>query len=307
MCIIRLLPLQSTPKKVSIPWYRKLLAVFEFLPFLPLELILILTLTRKRRKSKKRIETGVSRTALGVSAMRWSLHQFGVLYDPYSGLVLPFSFRVVAHSIYLQLVAFGAPVSYLFRSTIGTLYSRTIFFDSVVENSNLRQFVILGAGFDFRAHRLKLLPNCNIFEVDSEFTQQAKQKALIGITLPRKVTYVSCNFSQENFLEKLKSNGFDPSIPTVFIMEGVLNYLSWEASTDVGGGLSNLVKDIGEPFEFMLNREIDTPISKFLPLGFSSCEIWLKPEDINVTFLKETVPGFSGNGYLFCDLICLKN
>ena len=235
----------------------------------------------------------------------------------------------MAHSIYLQLVAFGAPVSYLFISTFGTLYAITIFlfFD---ENSSLKQFVILGAGFDFRAHRLKLLPNCNIFEVDSEFTQQAKQKALIGINLPRKVTYVSCNFSQENFLEKLKSNGFDPSIPTVFIMEGVLNYLSWEAisdtlrkisscakgsllafdmgaSTDVGGGLSNLVKDIGEPFEFMLNREIDTPISKFLPLGFSSCEIWLKPEDINVTFLKETMPGFSGNGYLFCDLICLKN
>ena len=125
--------LKHTPKKVSIPWYRKLLAVFEFLPFLPLELILILTLTRKRRKSKKRIETGVSRTALGVSAMRWSLHQFGIVNDPYSSLALPFSFRLVAHSIYLQLVAFGAPVSYLFRSTIGTLYSRTIFFDSVVE------------------------------------------------------------------------------------------------------------------------------------------------------------------------------
>ena len=47
-----------------------------------------------------------------------------------------------------------------------------------------------------------------------------------------KITYVSCDFSQDNFLERLQANGFDMNIPTVFTLEGVTRYLTWEQLSD---------------------------------------------------------------------------
>ena len=49
------------------------------------------------------------------------------------------------------------------------LISRTRFIDDLVIQStseDIKQYVILGAGYDVRAHRLNLPPHVKIFEVD---------------------------------------------------------------------------------------------------------------------------------------------
>jgi methyltransferase (TIGR00027 family) len=93
------------------------------------------------------------------------------------------------------------------------------------------QVVILGAGLDSRAYRDDLLQeNVKVFEVDHPATQTFKinrvEKILGG--LPVNVTYVPVDFNTET-LDKLLSSGFDASLKTLFIWEGVTQYLTAEA------------------------------------------------------------------------------
>ena len=51
-----------------------------------------------------------------------------------------------------------------------TLIARTHAFDTFIVQSRSTQIVLLGAGFDARAYRLKELSNAKIFEVDAPAT-----------------------------------------------------------------------------------------------------------------------------------------
>ena len=135
----------------------------------------------------------------------------------------------------------------LFISKIGEtayLQGRTCWLDDVVEtfvrgnqdsktgNANVN-VVILGAGYDTRCYRLKLAERgVSTFEVDTTSTMTAKihtlSKARIDVGQTK---FVSCDFTMEDWLERLKSNGFDVTIPTLFVWEGVTPYLPSEAIT----------------------------------------------------------------------------
>ncbi|MEM7412701.1 MAG: SAM-dependent methyltransferase [Myxococcota bacterium] len=93
-----------------------------------------------------------------------------------------------------------------------------------------RQLVLLGAGFDCRAHRLASAVPGPIFEVDRPATQRRKAQ-LVGAPVdvgygPR---YVPCDFENDALRECLEAAGFDGVTPTVFVLEGVTNYLSTDA------------------------------------------------------------------------------
>ena len=91
--------------------------------------------------------------------------------------------------------------------------------------------MILGAGLDSRAYRGDLLHGvAKIFEVDHPATQASKierVKKMFG-KIPDHVTYVSVDFMEET-LDKLLSSGFDLSLKTLFIWEGVTLYLNQES------------------------------------------------------------------------------
>ena len=69
------------------------------------------------------------------------------------------------------------------------LISRTKFIDELIEKSSsngIEQYVILGAGYDSRAHRLEL-PSClKIFEVDQPEVSDNKSVSYTHLTLPTK-------------------------------------------------------------------------------------------------------------------------
>lgn len=110
---------------------------------------------------------------------------------------------------------------------------RTAFFDAQVttltrlEHDPIPQVVILGAGLDSRAARLKR-EGIHFFEVDHPDTQKDKRRRLDQLPgyPPNTCTYVSCDFEQEDFLTRLIANGFRPDVPALFIWEGVTYYLS---------------------------------------------------------------------------------
>lgn len=102
---------------------------------------------------------------------------------------------------------------------------------------NPRQVVVLGAGFDCRAYRLPLPRTTTIFEVDHPSTQTTKLERLRGMIekIPENTRFVGIDFNQESLAERLRDAGFDPSLPSVFIWEGVSHYLAQDAVDAVLG------------------------------------------------------------------------
>jgi methyltransferase (TIGR00027 family) len=112
----------------------------------------------------------------------------------------------------------------------------------------LGQLVILGAGFDTRPYRLEGLRSVPVFEVDYPDTQAAKrailQRALA--TLPGNVTFVPSDFNLGALEQTMDEAGYQRERPTVFLWEGVTNYLTesavdatlrWCARTAAGGSV----------------------------------------------------------------------
>ena len=91
------------------------------------------------------------------------------------------------------------------------------------------QCVVLGAGYDTRAHRLTALADRPVFEVDQPATQAVKRAVVGHLGLATgNVRYVAVDFERDDLAQRLLDEGFDPDTPTVFVWEGVTQYLSAE-------------------------------------------------------------------------------
>jgi methyltransferase (TIGR00027 family) len=109
--------------------------------------------------------------------------------------------------------------------------ARTRLIDDVVRQdarAGTKQLVILGAGYDCRAHRLEELRACRVFEVDRAATQDEKRRHL-GANGRTDVVYVPIDFGVDDLGASLDRAAFDRSLRTTFVWEGVTNYLD-EAS-----------------------------------------------------------------------------
>jgi len=69
----------------------------------------------------------------------------------------------------------------------------------------------------------------HLYEVDAPGTQFEKRRVLLNAGIHTEhVTYASVDFAVESWLQVLKRNGFDASLPTCFIWEGITYYLTAE-------------------------------------------------------------------------------
>ncbi|WP_331764554.1 class I SAM-dependent methyltransferase [Streptomyces anthocyanicus] len=106
-----------------------------------------------------------------------------------------------------------------------------------------RQVVLLGAGLDTRAHRLPWPDGCTVFEVDRPEVLAFKQSVLdclVGVDgvdglddKPRTERVVVGSDLRDDWAAKLVAAGFDPSLPTAWIAEGLIPYLSPAAELDL--------------------------------------------------------------------------
>jgi len=120
------------------------------------------------------------------------------------------------------------------RETPGALgYSigRIHHMDAVVRReaiAGLDRIVILGAGYDTRAYRMRdSLDGAQVVEVDHPATQHEKRARLAKAleSVPADVTFVEVDFTHQNLLERLADHGHDLSMRTLFILSGVAMYL----------------------------------------------------------------------------------
>lgn len=88
------------------------------------------------------------------------------------------------------------------------------------------QLVLLGAGFDSRALRLPILQGVDVFEVDHPDTQRLKRGRLRRAhTDSSHIRFVETDFRLSQLGPALAAAGYDPTRPTLFLWEGVTNYL----------------------------------------------------------------------------------
>lgn len=103
---------------------------------------------------------------------------------------------------------------------------RTRFFDDFLMSSTqqIRQVVILGAGMDARAFRLNFDPSVHLYELDRLPVIQTKEFLLGNILAKCDRSTIPVDL-RESWSDILQQNGFQPNIPTAWLMEGLLYYL----------------------------------------------------------------------------------
>lgn len=132
------------------------------------------------------------------------------------------------------------------------LISRTRFIDDLVKrtaDNGVEQYVILGAGYDLRAHRHDLPQSMKIFEVDQPDVQAIKRAKLPGeLAHAENVTYVGVDFNRQSLTEQLLAAGFDSRKPTIFTLEGASQYISKEATASTIKELAALTPQASSTF-----------------------------------------------------------
>ena len=129
-----------------------------------------------------------------------------------------------------------AAIDRLWPGARASAVARTRFIDDALVTASregeVEQVVLLGAGFDCRAHRLSLSPAPDYLEVDRPETQEMKREQL-GDRRRADVCYVPCDFEADSLSAGLEKAGFRPEQSSFFLWEGVTNYLNPEAVDDV--------------------------------------------------------------------------
>ena len=152
-----------------------------------------------------------------------------ICYDPFA--------RQFVSALYWNVFRFFVSSGYAERrgpGTMGFLVARERYIDDYLQASlddGLEQLVILGAGYDSRAYRFDQLKDRHVFEVDHAATQQAKIVKLTRILseLPRHVVFVPIDFETQTLEQRLLECGYSERKKTLFIWQGVTQYLTQEA------------------------------------------------------------------------------
>lgn len=159
-----------------------------------------------------------------------------LFHDPLAYELLPFGWRVFFRLFYLPGLR-SVVLSLRERrmpGTLGAILCRTRYIDDVLKRSleeGIDQLVILGAGFDSRPYRIAGVDQAQVFEVDLPGARKLKQNRVEKVlgAVPEHVTLIGMNFDQENLDDILSAAGFQRGKRTLFIWEGVTQYITAEA------------------------------------------------------------------------------
>jgi methyltransferase (TIGR00027 family) len=176
-------------------------------------------------------KTQASGTAIGAAAVRAIESEKPaderICYDP-------FARKFIDTLFYLLIKLFAWYGEWHTKGGLTFIVCRCRYIDDYLQEclkSGVAQIVILGAGLDSRAYRNEIYRGtARIFEVDHPATQASKVERVKKVfgKIPSWVTYIPIDFTNET-LDKLVIYGFDRSLKTLFIWEGVTPYLNLES------------------------------------------------------------------------------
>lgn len=172
-----------------------------------------------------------------------------LLWDPYAYDFLGWTGRL----FYWMLAATG-PVGRWLVNRIPNfnqyIVARHRIMDDWLRSREPHQIVILGAGYDMRAHRLQIPGLRQVFEIDHPLTAARKRTYINGLKQihrdldfefmhSHRIEYVSVDFQKDRLSEQMGASAFDSKVPTAWTWEGVSMYLS---EADVRQTLSEIAK-----------------------------------------------------------------
>lgn len=122
--------------------------------------------------------------------------------------------------------------------------SRTRYFDDYFRraaDAGVRQVVLLAAGLDSRAYRLSWPDKTTIFELDQSQVLEFKRQTLArhGAQPGAERREIAVDL-RDDWQQALRDNGFDPSQPSAWIVEGLVIYLPAGAQEQLYAGIDAL-------------------------------------------------------------------
>jgi methyltransferase (TIGR00027 family) len=120
-----------------------------------------------------------------------------------------------------------------YRGLFGGFVCRTRAIDDVTRRAvceGISSVVILGSGFDTRPYRMPELAGVAVFEVDLPEVVEKKRAALAraGVS-SESVRFVALDFEVDDLSERLAECGWDRASRTLFLWEGVTQYVARDA------------------------------------------------------------------------------
>lgn len=128
-----------------------------------------------------------------------------------------------------------------------------------VLKEGVSQIVLLGAGYDTRAHRIEGIEKTHVFEIDHPNTLEIKLKRLekIGKNKTKNITYVPVDFNTQSLANRLFECGYNDNLKTFFIWQGVTVYLTKEGIDNTLSFVSqNSGNDSSIIFDFFDNETL---------------------------------------------------
>jgi len=185
----------------------------------------------------KAIDTGMGAAFARATGMLYPKEK-RLFEDPYSEKLLTpfykfFLFLQRSPKIFDFLMKLGEKSS---PGEMGWLFCRFRYIDDVLKDSiakkEIETVVNLGAGYDCRAYYIPGIERVRYFEVDYPSIikiKRAKMEKLLG-KLPDHVVYVPVDFEKQSLDTELRKAGYNLTSKTLFIWEGVTQYISKEAN-----------------------------------------------------------------------------
>jgi methyltransferase (TIGR00027 family) len=190
--------------------------------------------------------------------------------DPLASAFLTPALRLVVHLSRIRPI--GSFVrGYIDRRWPGARTSavaRTGYIDDAALSAlhaGMTQIVILGAGYDARPYRISGMERATVFEVDDTSTSARKRRALETVfgALPRHVRFVPMDFNVADLPSVMGAASYDPSRRTLFIWEGVTNYLTESAVDATLGWCARGAVGSVLIFTYVDRRVIESPETFF--------------------------------------------
>jgi methyltransferase (TIGR00027 family) len=196
-------------------------------------------------------------------------------------------------------------------SAVVPIVVRTRFFDdwlrAVAIEGPVRQVVLLGAGFDTRAWRLPWQPGTIVFEVDRSgiLEEKADVLARAGAIAVAERRAVAADLALD-WTPALRAAGWEASLPTAWLAEGLLFYLPIDVIESVLATVSEL-SESGTRLGFdIVNRAVlRSPYTKaWLDMQAAAGAPWIGALDDPAALLGTlgwsvviTQPGEAGTGH----------
>lgn len=169
----------------------------------------------------------------------------GLIDDPYAApLVRAVGINFFDDALDGKFDGFGDVAPAEIQAQMDEMVVRTRFFDDYFRDATdagIRQAVILASGLDARAYRLNWPAGTVVYEIDQPAVVAFKTQTLSDLGAePSCIRRTVAIDLREDWMSALRDNGFDPSIPTAWLAEGLLIYLPPGAQDTLFGDIITL-------------------------------------------------------------------